>query len=459
MSAPPSGKSTPIKSRDDLVYALEKGNKPEDQWRIGTEHEKFPFSLHDFRPIAYEEPHADQGGVRDLLQALALEYGWTPLLEGENVIALTKDGANISLEPGGQFELSGAPLVNLHQTCSEVHTHLHEVETVARPLNVGMLGLGSQPLWTRDETPWMPKGRYRIMGAYMEKKGKLGLDMMKGSTTIQVNLDFSSEADMVKKLRVSLALQPIATAIFANSPFTEGKLNGYQSYRGAIWQDTDPDRSGSLDFAFEEGMGFERYVDYALDVPMYFIYRDGGYLDATGLSFRDFMDRKLPLRPGEMPMKTDWDDHLTTLFPDVRLKSFLEMRGADGGPWRNICGLPAFWVGLLYDGEALDAAWDLVKQWTAEDRRMLALNAPKEGLRGEVAGRSVLEVAREVAKLSHAGLKKRAMAGKVSADETEYLEPVLEWLDAGRSPADRLIEKFKGEWQGDIRKVFEEEAY
>lgn len=459
MSAPPSGKSTPIESRDDLVYALEKGNKPEDQWRIGTEHEKFPFSLHDFRPIAYEEPHADQGGVRDLLQALALEYGWTPLLEGENVIALTKDGANISLEPGGQFELSGAPLVNLHQTCSEVHTHLHEVETVARPLNVGMLGLGSQPLWTRDETPWMPKGRYRIMGAYMEKKGKLGLDMMKGSTTIQVNLDFSSEADMVKKLRVSLALQPIATAIFANSPFTEGKLNGYQSYRGAIWQDTDPDRSGSLDFAFEEGMGFERYVDYALDVPMYFIYRDGGYLDATGLSFRDFMDRKLPLRPGEMPMKTDWDDHLTTLFPDVRLKSFLEMRGADGGPWRNICGLPAFWVGLLYDGEALDAAWDLVKQWTAEDRRMLALNAPKDGLRGEVAGRSVLEVAREVAKLSHAGLKKRAMAGKVSADETEYLEPVLEWLDAGRSPADRLIEKFKGEWQGDIRKVFEEEAY
>ena len=459
MSAPPSGKSTPIESRDDLVYALEKGNKPEDQWRIGTEHEKFPFSLHDFSPIAYEEPHPDQGGVRDLLQGLALEFGWTPLLEGENVIALTKDGANISLEPGGQFELSGAPLVNLHQTCSEVHTHLHEVETVARPLNVGMLGLGSQPLWTRDETPWMPKGRYRIMGAYMEKKGKLGLDMMKGSTTIQVNLDFSSEADMVKKLRVSLALQPVATAIFANSPFTEGKLNGYQSYRGAIWQDTDPDRSGSLDFAFEDGMGFERYVDYALDVPMYFIYRDGGYLDASGLSFRDFMDRKLPLRPGEMPMKTDWDDHLTTLFPDVRLKSFLEMRGADGGPWRNICALPALWVGLLYDGEALDAAWDLVKQWTKEDRQMLALNAPKDGLHGEVAGRSVLDVAREVAKLAHAGLKKRAMAGKVSADETEYLEPVLGWLEAGQSPADRLIEKFKGEWQGDIRKVFEEEAY
>lgn len=459
MSAPPSGKSTPIESRDDLVYALEKGNKPKEQWRIGTEHEKFPFSLHDFRPIAYEEPHEDQGGVRDLLQDLALEFGWTPLLEGENVIALTKDGANISLEPGGQFELSGAPLVNLHQTCAEVHTHLREVETIARPLNVGMLGLGSQPLWTRDETPWMPKGRYRIMGAYMEKKGSLGLDMMKGSTTIQVNLDFSSEADMVKKLRVSLALQPVATAIFANSPFTEGKLNGYQSFRGAIWQDTDPDRTGGLDFAFEDGMSFERYVDYALDVPMYFIYRDGGYLDASGLSFRDFMDRKLPLRPGEMPMKTDWDDHLTTLFPDVRLKSFLEMRGADGGPWRNICGLPALWVGLLYDNESLDAAWDLVKQWSAEDRRLLALNAPRDGLRGEVAGRSVLDVAREVGKLAYRGLQKRAMAGKVSADETEYLEPVLEWLEAGRSPADRLIEKFKGEWQGDIRKVFEEEAY
>ncbi len=336
MSAPPSGTSTPIESRDDLVYALEKGNKPKDQWRIGTEHEKFPFSLHDHRPIAYEESSSEQGGVRDLLQSLVLKFGWTPLLEGENVIALTKDGANVSLEPGGQFELSGAPLENLHQTCNEVYTHLHEVETIARPLNVGMLGLGAQPLWTHAQTPWMPKGRYKIMGAYMEKMGQLGLNMMKGSTTIQVNLDFSSEADMVKKLRVSLALQPIVTAIFANSPFSEGKLNGYQSFRAAIWQDTDPDRTGNLEFAFEDGMGFERYVDYALDVPMYFIYRDGAYLDATGQSFRAFMDQKLPLRPGEMPMKTDWDDHLTPLFPDVRLTSFLEMRGADGGAAQDL---------------------------------------------------------------------------------------------------------------------------
>ena len=459
MSAPPSGISTPIQSRDDLLYAIEKGNKPEEDWLIGTEHEKFGFSLRDHRPIAFDEPDAEQGGVTDLLQGLALSYGWTPLLEGENVIALTKDGANISLEPGGQFELSGAPLENLHQTCSEVHTHLHEVETIARPLNIGMLGIGTQPLWTRDELPWMPKGRYRIMGAYMEKKGNLGLDMMKGSTTIQVNLDFSSEANMVQKLRVSLALQPIATAIFANSPFSAGALNGYQSYRAAIWQDTDPDRTGGLDFAFEDGMGFERYVDYALDVPMYFLYRDGAYVDATGLSFRDFMDRKLPLRPGEMPMKTDWDDHLTTLFPDVRLKSFLEMRGADGGPWRNICALPAFWVGLLYDSGALDAAWDIVRHWTAEDRRLLALNTPKQGLRGEVAGRSVLEIAREVTSLAYGGLKNRARAGKVTADETEYLEPVREWLAAGRSPADRLIDRFQNEWGEDIHKVFAEEAY
>ena len=459
MSAPPSGKSTPIESRDDLVYALEKGNKPKDAWRIGTEHEKFGFSLKDYRPIAFHEEADEQGGVSDLLNALADNYGWTRLHEGDNLIALTKDGANITLEPGGQFELSGAPLENLHQTCNEVHTHLHEVKTVAEPMNIGMLGLGYQPLWTRDETPWMPKGRYKIMGAYMEKKGNLGLDMMKASTTIQVNLDFSSEADMVKKLRVSLALQPIATAIFANSPFTQGKLNGYQSFRAAIWQDTDPDRTGGMDFAFEDGMGFERYVDYALDVPMYFIYRDGDYLDATGQSFRAFMDRKMPLAPGEMPMKTDWDDHLTTLFPDVRLKSFLEMRGADGGPWRNICGLPALWVGLLYDDSVLDAAWDLVKDWSQEDRQGLALNRPKDGLRGSVAGRPVLDVARQVADLANEGLKARAKQGRESSDETEYLEPVLEWLEAGQSPADRLIAKYNDEWAGDIRRIFEEEAY
>ena len=459
MSAPPSGKSTPIESRDDLVYALEKGNKPKDAWRIGTEHEKFGFSLKDYRPIAFHEEADDQGGVSDLLNALADNYGWTRLHEGDNLIALTKDGANITLEPGGQFELSGAPLENLHQTCNEVHTHLHEVKTVAEPMNIGMLGLGYQPLWTREETPWMPKGRYKIMGAYMEKKGNLGLDMMKASTTIQVNLDFSSEADMVKKLRVSLALQPIATAIFANSPFTQGKLNGYQSFRAAIWHDTDPDRTGGMDFAFEDGMGFERYVDYALDVPMYFIYRDGDYLDATGQSFRAFMDRKMPLAPGEMPMKTDWDDHLTTLFPDVRLKSFLEMRGADGGPWRNICGLPALWVGLLYDDSVLDAAWDLVKDWSQEDRNGLALNRPKDGLRGSVAGRPVLDVARQVADLANEGLKARAKQGRESSDETEYLEPVLEWLEAGQSPADRLIAKYNDEWAGDIRRIFEEEAY
>lgn len=459
MSAPPSGKSTPIESRDDLVYALEKGNKPKDAWRIGTEHEKFGFSLKDYRPIAFHEEADDQGGVSDLLNALADKYGWTRLHEGDNLIALTKDGANITLEPGGQFELSGAPLENLHQTCNEVHTHLHEVKTVAEPMNIGMLGLGYQPLWTREETPWMPKGRYKIMGAYMEKKGNLGLDMMKASTTIQVNLDFSSEADMVKKLRVSLALQPIATAIFANSPFTQGKLNGYQSFRAAIWHDTDPDRTGGMDFAFEDGMGFERYVDYALDVPMYFIYRDGDYLDATGQSFRAFMDRKMPLAPGEMPMKTDWDDHLTTLFPDVRLKSFLEMRGADGGPWRNICGLPALWVGLLYDDSVLDAAWDLVKDWSQEDRNGLALNRPKDGLRGSVAGRPVLDVARQVADLANEGLKARAKQGRESSDETEYLEPVLEWLEAGQSPADCLIAKYNDEWAGDIRRIFEEEAY
>ncbi len=365
MSAPPQAQGEPITDERQLVAYLEAGSKPKSDWRIGTEHEKFGYTHDDLRPLPYD----GERSVRALLESLAARFGWQPILEAGRPIALQRGRANITLEPGGQFELSGAPVKTLHETCCEVHEHLDQVRTVAAPLGIGMLGLGFQPKWKREDIPWMPKGRYRIMRAYMPKKGSLGLDMMLRTCTIQVNLDFDSEADMVKKFRVGLALQPVATALFANSPFTEGRPNGFLSYRSHIWTDTDPDRSGILPFVFEAGMGFERYVRHALDVPMYFVYRDGKYIDASGQSFRDFLAGRLPALPGEVPTLTDWNDHLTTLFPEVRLKRFLEMRGADGGPWRNLCALPALWVGVLYHDEPLDAAYEWIRDWTPRGAR------------------------------------------------------------------------------------------
>src|SRR3954468_2592114 len=389
MSAPPSGQGEPVTGRRELVEYLAQGCKPRAAWRVGTEHEKFCFTQDDLRPLPYAGPRS----IRALLEGLAERFGWTPGLEADQPIALTKQGCNISLEPGGQFELSGAPLETLHQTCCEAHTHLDELKKIAEPLGVGMLGMGFQPKWPRQDIPWMPKARYAIMGSYMPKVGKLGLDMMLRTCTVQVNLDFASEADMVRKFRVSLALQPIATALFANSPFIEGRPAGYVSYRSHIWTDTDPDRSGDLPFVFQQGFGFQQYVDYALDVPMYFVYRDGKYIDASGQSFRDFLQGKLPALPGELPLMTDWADHLTTLFPEVRLKRYLEMRGADGGPWRGLCALPALWVGLLYDGQALDAAWDLVKDWTDEERPHLRADVPRHALDTIHRGRPLKDLA------------------------------------------------------------------
>jgi len=353
MSAPPQAKGAPITDRRQLVEYLEQGCKPKNDWRIGTEHEKFGYTHDDLRPL----PHAGERSITALLEGMARRFEWEVVIEAGEPIALQKDArGNITLEPGGQFELSGAPLETIHETCAEVHEHLRQVKCVAEPLGVGMIGLGFQPKWRREEMPWMPKGRYRIMRDYMPKKGRLGLDMMLRTCTIQVNLDFGSEADMIKKFRVALALQPVATALFANSPFTDGEPNGFLSYRSHIWTDTDPDRCGILPFVFEDGMGFERYVDYVLDVPMYFVYRDGRYIDASGQSFRDFLKGQLPALPGEIPVLSDWEDHLSTLFPEVRLKTFIEQRGADGGPWNRLCALPALWVGLLYDDEALNAS-------------------------------------------------------------------------------------------------------
>ncbi|HKG00301.1 MAG TPA: glutamate--cysteine ligase [Xanthobacteraceae bacterium] len=448
---------TPIETRDELVAWLENGVKPKAEARIGTEHEKFPFTLVGHDPVPYEGKRS----IRALLDGMRMLLGWEPIMEGDDIIGLTSvtGTAAITLEPGGQFELSGAALGTIHETASEIHAHLAQLGEIARPLGLGFLGLGMSPKWSRSQTPTMPKGRYRIMTTYMPKVGTLGLDMMYRTCTVQTNLDFCSEADMVKKLCVSLALQPIATALFANSPFTEGKLNGYLSFRSEIWRHTDPHRTGMLPWAFEPGMGFERWVDYALDVPMYFIKRGDRYIDVAGHSFRDLMGGRLAVLPGERATLSDWSNHLTTIFPEVRLKRYLEMRGADAGPRRRIASLPAFWVGLLYDDGSLDAAWDLAKDWTAEERQRLRDEVPKRALRASVHGRSVRDLAKDCLGIAHTGLERRARLDMGGRDESRHLETLDDIVARGITPAEELIDKFKGLWGGSIEPVFSEEAY
>ncbi len=445
----------PIENRADLISVFAKGEKPAERWRIGTEHEKFVYRTADHRAPSYDEP----GGIRDLLMALT-RYGWEPIMEGDNVIALGGVDGNVSLEPAGQLELSGAPLENLHQTCAETGRHLKQVKEVGAELGLGFLGLGMWPDKTRDALPIMPKGRYGIMLQHMPRVGTMGLDMMLRTCTIQTNLDYSSEADMVKKFRVSLALQPLGTALFANSPFTEGKPNGYLSYRSHIWTDTDPARTGMLPFVFEDGFGYERYADYMLNVPMYFVYRNGKYIDAAGKNFRDFLDGNLDVYPNQKPTIGDWNDHLSTAFPEVRLKSFLEMRGSDGGPWNRICALPAFWVGLLYDGSALDAAWDLVKDWTIEDHQKLRDAVPKLGLKAPLPdGRSLNHLAKQVLDIATAGLNARAQVNSMGDNESGFLNPLRRMVDSGKTSADELLEKFNGPWAGDLSKVYDEYSF
>jgi glutamate--cysteine ligase len=447
---------TPIERRDDLVAWLAQGVKPKSQFHIGTEHEKFAFTLEGHRPVAYE----GRRGIRALLEGMQHLLGWQPIMEGPNIIGLSDvTGGAISLEPGGQFELSGAQLETLHQTSSELMAHLAQVLEVARPLRIGFLGIGMTPSWTREEMPKMPKGRYAIMTAYMPKVGKLGLDMMYRTCTVQTNLDFSSEADMVKKLRVSIALQPVATALFANSPFTEGKPNGYLSFRAEIWRDTDNARTGMLPWVFEPGMGFERWVDYALDVPMYFVKHGDEYVDASGQSFRDLLAGRLPAMPGERATISDWANHLSTIFPEVRLKRYLEMRGADSGSLPNLLALSAFWAGILYDDASLDAAGDLVKPWSAEERQKLRDEVPKMGLAAMIRGRTVFEIATEVLKLARAGLARRKRLDAGGRDETRYLEVLDDRLARGTTPAQELLEKFHGPWRGSVDPIYTDEAY
>ena len=454
--------TTPIASRAELVAWLEAGNKPEASFRLGTEHEKFPFYLDDLTPVPYDgRPSTGQGGIRAILEGMQVVTGWDPITDLGSIIGLAESagGGAISLEPGGQFELSGAPLETIHQTADELATHLHQVKHVAAAHGVGFLGLGMSPLWSLAETPVMPKSRYKIMTGYMPKVGTRGLDMMYRTCTVQVNLDFSSEADMVRKLRVSVALQPIATALFANSPFTEGKPNGRLSERSEIWRDTDNNRAGMLAFAFESGMGFERYVDYALDVPMYFVKRDETYHDVTGANFRDLLAGKLPQLPGERATMSDWANHLSTIFPEVRLKRYLEMRGADCGSPAHISALSAFFVGLLYDRASLDAAWDLVKSWSAAERQSLRDQVPGKALSAEIAGRSARDVARDALAIARAGLARRNRRDASGRDETIYLDLLDERVSSGRVAAQELLEKFNGEWRGSVRPAFDACAY
>ena len=445
----------PITEKRQLVEHLAAGCKPASQWRIGTEHEKFVFRLGDHKPAPYD----GDDGIRALLEGLQ-RFGWAPVRDAGNLVGLSDGkGGAISLEPGGQFELSGAPLETLHQTCDEVNEHLKQVRAVASELGLGVLGLGFHPTARREDIPWMPKGRYQVMRSYMPKKGKLGLDMMLRTCTVQVNLDFESEADMVRKMRMSLALQPVAAALFANSPFVEGKASGYLGYRSHVWSDVDPDRTGLLPFVFEEGFGFERYVDYMLDVPMYFVYREGRYIDASGQSFRDFLKGRLPALPGELPSMSDWEDHLTTVFPEVRLKRYMEMRGADGGRWRRLCALPALWTGLFYDRAALDAASALVADWTEEERQALRRAVPRLALKASFRGGTVREVAVRMVGIARDGLRRRRRLDSSGQDETHFLTTLAEIAETGRTTADRLLEDYATRWQQQIDPIFAQEAY
>ena len=448
MSIPQSG-GGPIEHMAQLAEYIAAGEKPRADWRIGTEHEKFGYLTDTLAPLPYDGPRS----ILALFHGLRDRFGWTPVLEADKIIGLKKHGANVSLEPGGQFELSGAPLETIHQTDAETRAHLAEVKVLADEMNVRFMGIGAAPVWSGAEMPVMPKGRYRLMTDYMGRVGTHGTQMMYRTCTVQVNLDFASEADMVQKLRVALALQPVATALFASSPFFDGAPNGHKSWRSRIWRGLDNARTGMLPFAFDAGMGYQRWVDWVLDVPMYFVYRDGKYVDALGQSFRDFLVGKLPALPGEIPTLSDWADHLTTVFPEARVKQFIEMRGADCGSVRHLAAMPAFWVGLMYDQTALDACWDLVKGWTAETREELRVAASVAGLQAEAGGVQMLPLAREVLAISRAGLTARGYG------EGVHLDVLGDEVARGRTQADELLALYHGPWAGDLNHVYATTSY
>jgi|TARA_B100001142_G_scaffold54649_1_gene53039 glutamate--cysteine ligase len=447
-----------IQSKEDLIKPFQNGEKKPSDFKIGTEHEKFVFHIDTLKPVSF----SGKSGIENLLIALK-KYGWESILEDGNTIGLSRDkslgGGTITLEPAGQLELSGAPLTNIHETFNELDEHRSQISKEGSNLGLGFLGAGLTPDWSFDEMPIMPKSRYQIMKNYMPKKGNLGLDMMFRSTTIQVNLDYSSESDMIKKFKVSLALQPIATALFANSPFLDGNLTGYNSFRSHIWTDTDPDRTGMLPFVFDGEMSYEKYVDYALKVPMYFIYRDGNYLDVSGSSFEDFLNGDLDELPNEKPNIIDWENHLTTIFPEVRLKSFLEMRGADGGSFESVCALSSFWVGLLYDSESLDSSFNLIKDFNIKQLQELRIEVAKNGLHSIIEGIEIQEIAKKVLKLSREGLRNRNILNENGDSEEIFLDPLQKILSSGKSSSDDLIKKFSNNWNKNLVNMYKEYTF
>ncbi len=456
-NTPPNTPPKIIESKSDLIEVFARGCKPKEEWRIGTEHEKFAFYKKDNSPVPYE----GKNGIEAILKKISEIECWEPILDKGKIIGLKcpKTGGAISLEPGGQIELSGAPLKNVHQTCAETSIHLKILSKIAEPMGIGFLGMGVAPTWKLDEIPLMPKSRYAIMKPYMSKVGKLGSSMMKRTCTVQVNLDFSSEADMAKKLRVGLALQPIVTALFANSPFLEGKPNGYLSYRSYIWQHTDKSRTGMLPFVFEGEMSFEKYVDYALNVPMYFVMRGDKYINVAGASFRDFLKGELPQLRGEKPTIKDFEDHISTIFPEVRLKQFIEMRGADGAPWAEICALPALWAGLLYDENSLNAAYDLIKDWNEEERDYLYRNVAKTALKTKFRKGTVANIAKQIIAIAENGLIKRNQLNSEKMNEVHHLAPLKYNLNNSKTLAERMLELYHNKWKGDISKIFIDAAY
>ena len=444
MSNPGEADLTPITSHRQLSEWFAAGSKPRAAWRIGTEHEKFGFRRTDLAPPPYEP-----GGIRAMLEGIAAK-GWEPILDTGNPIGLKRGDASVSLEPGGQFELSGAPMADLHAARVELAAHLRDVHEVGGALGLGFAPLGFHPLARREQMPWMPKGRYAIMRNYMPKVGGMGLDMMLRTCTVQVNLDFGDEADMVEKLRVGLALQPLATALFANSPFKEGKPSGYLSLRGRVWTDTDPDRTGVPPVVFEQGFGFDRFAQFVLDVPMYFIMRDGMWIDAAGVSFRDFLDGRAEKLSGHTPTMGDFADHVTTVFTDVRLKRFLEMRGADAGSPAMLMAKPALWTGLLYDDAAQKAATALIREWDVASIRALRMEVPKLALKATIGRRSLRDVARDVLAIARDGLKARGLGEEV------YLAPLDEIAESGMTQADRWLQRHDGAWGGEVARILAE---
>ena len=458
MSGPSSASETVLESKQALIDWMAAGAKPQSKWRIGTEHEKFGYDIATQKPLTYDGPN----GIAAMLRGLS-RFGWSEIIEQGKIVGLTRDaasgGGSVTLEPGGQLELSGAPLATIHDTCREVSEHLREVRAVAEELGQGYLGLGFAPTWGLEDAPHMPKGRYDLMRNYMPTRGRRGLDMMYLSCTVQVNLDFASEQDMVDKLRLSIALQPIATALFANSPLRLSQPTGNLSERSLVWLDTDPDRTGMVPFVFEPGFGFERYVDYALDVPMYFVIRNGQYINTMGQSFRDFLAGELPGLPGEKPTERDWENHLTTLFPEARVKRFIEMRGADSGPWQSLCALPALWVGLLYDPATLQKGLDMVADWSAAERQALRIQVPISGLKTKFRDRTVLDIARDIVALAEQGLAARAHSDGSGGDERGFLGTLQKTVNDGKTPADRILEAYHGRWQGDLSHLFKEYSF